>query len=155
MIKINKSNYEYYKGIYKIICELQGKYSQIEPNTDYSPINILINWEKKNESLARKGLSEGLRDSLTGIKYLPKELQAELNNNLIAKKFPSINILTSRIRNLPYKVLEKGKIKNIDEYYVIKEVLLDIEYEITKMQRNELNRIFLSFEQNYKEKNDS
>lgn len=100
-------------------------------------------------------MREGLRDSLTWFKDFPTDLKAELNNSLISKNFPSISILTSQIRNVPKKVLENRKIKNLDEYYVIKEILDDLEYEITKTERTDLNKIFGEFERNYKEKNTS
>ncbi len=155
MIKINKSNYEFYKEIFKVIWEFEAKDRKIDPNADFSPLNVLESWEKESDALARKGLREGLRDSLTGLKHLPIGLRAELNRNLTSKNFPSINVLTSQVRNLPKKVLKKGKIKNLDEYYVIKEVLDDMEYEITELERNELSKIFAEFEKNYKDKNDS
>ena len=138
-----------------MIWEFDAKYRGIDPNVDFSPLNVLESWEKESDSLAKKGLREGLRDSLTGLKYLPDDIKAELNDNLISENYPSINILTSQIINLPKRVLKKGKIKNLDEYYVIKEVLDDMEYEITDSQRAELNRIFVEFERNYNEKNAS
>lgn len=155
MININKSNYEFYKGIFKVIWEIQARYSSMDSNKDFSPLNVLERWEKQNESLAIKGLKEGLRDSLTWLKEFPIDLRTELDENLNSKNFPSINILTSQINNVPNKVLEKGKIKNLDEYYLIKEVLDDVEYEISRSQRAKLNKIFADFERNYKEKNAS
>ncbi len=155
MIKINKSNYEFYKEIFSVIWEFEAKYAKMDTNAEFSPINVLRNWEKESDSLARKGLREGLRDSLTGLKDLPTDLKTELNNNLTSKDFPSLSILTSQIKNLPKKVLDKKKIKNLDEYYVIKEVLDDLEYEITESQRTELSKIFGEFEKDYKEKNAS
>lgn len=155
MIKINKSNYEFYKGVFEVIWKFEAKHNKMYPNADFSPLNVLLNWEKENESLARRGLKEGLRDSLTQLKYLTTELKEELNNDLIFKNYPSINILTSQIRNIPKKVLDKEKIKNLDEYYIIKEVLDDVEYEISESQRRNLNKIFFEFERNYKDKNAS
>ena len=155
MININKSNYEFYKGIFKVIWEIQARYSSMDSNKDFSPLNVLERWEKQNESLAIKGLKEGLRDSLTWLKEFPIDLRTELDENLNSKNFPSINILASQINNVPNKVLEKGKIKNLDEYYLIKEVLDDVEYEISRSQRAKLNKIFADFERNYKEKNAS
>ncbi|MGJ5640529.1 hypothetical protein [Formosa sp. S-31] len=155
MININKSNYEFYKGIFKVIWEIEAKYANMDPNADYSPLKVLESWEKQNLSLARRGLKEGLRDTLTGLKELPTDLISEMNKSLIENNYPSINILTSQIRNVPKKVLEKGKIKNLDEYYVIKEVLDDMDYDISESHRAELNKILEEFEQNYKEKNAS
>lgn len=152
MIKINKTNYEYYKGVFKIIWEFQAKYSKMDPNEEFSPLNVLRNWEKQNDSIARRGLKEGLRDSLTWLNDFPNELKTELNKNLISNNFPSLNILASKIKNVPKKVLEKGKIKNLDEYYVVKEVLDEIDYDITEKERTELNKIFGEFELSHKEK---
>lgn len=138
-----------------MIWEFQAKYYKMDPNVEFSPLNVLRNWEKQSDSLARRGLKEGLRDSLTGLKDLPNELKVELNNNLTSNNFPSLNILTSQIWNVPKKVLDKGKIKDLDEYYVIKEVLDDIDYDITETERTELNKTIGEFELNYKEKNAS
>ena len=155
MLKINKSNYECYKHISKVIWEFQAKCANIDPNLEYSPINVLTKWEKESESLARRGLREGLLDTLTGIKDLPPIYMNELNEKLISKNLTTIGILTSQIRNLPKKVIEKGKIKNLNEYYVIKEVLDDMEYQINESERIELTKIFGDFEKNYNGKNDS
>ena len=152
-MKINKSNYEFYKGVFKVIWEFEAKYAKMDSNAESSPINVLQNWEKESDSLARRGLREGLRDSLTLLKDFPTDLKIELNNSLISKNFPSINILTSQIRNVPKKVLQREKIKNLDEYYIVKEILDDLEYEITETERTDLNKIFGEFERDYKEKN--
>ena len=138
-----------------MIWEFEAKYAKMDPNAEFSPLNVLQNWEKQSDSLARRGLKEGLRDSLIWLNDFPNELKTELNKNLISNNLPSLNILTSKIKNVPKKVLEKGKIKNLDEYYVVKEVLDDIDYNITEIERTELNKIFGKFELNYKEKNAS
>ncbi len=155
MFKINEENYEHYKMIFKVIWEFEERYSSLDLNPEYSPLSVLENWERKSSSLARKGLNEGLRDSLTALKDLPNSSKVELNNELISKKLPSINILISRIKNVPKKVLEKGIIKNLDEYYVVREVLSDVDYEIAASRRKGLNKLLAEFEKNYKEKNAS
>jgi hypothetical protein len=145
-MKINKSNYVFYKGVFKVIWEFQAIYYEMDPNSRTSPINVLESWEKESESIARRGLREGLRDSLTALNHFTDESKIELNNNLISKNFPSINILTSQIRNVPKKVLKNGKIKNLNEYYIIKEILCDLEYEIDESERIDLNKIFEEYE---------
>ena len=42
--------------------------------------------------------------------------------------------------------------ENLEEYYVIKEVLDDMNYEISDSERTNLNKIFAEFENNYREK---
>ena len=97
MIKVNKTNYFFYKEVFKVIWEFEAKYAKMDPDSEFSPIKVLQNWEKESESLARRGLKEGLRDSLTGLKDLPVDLKDELNKNLISKNLPSLNILTSKL----------------------------------------------------------
>lgn len=146
MFKINKDNYDNYKFIYTVIWEFQANLISIDLNPEYSPINILNKWEKESEAKARKGLREGLIDILTGIKDLPNELLIELNLKLTSYKLPTIEILTSQIKNLPAKILSKGIIKNITEYYIIKEVLDDLDYPITNTDKQELSMILFEFE---------
>lgn len=152
MIKINKSNYKFYKEVFKIIWKFEADYTKMDINSDYCPLNILENWEKQSESLARRGLKEGLRDSLIFLKDFPADSKTELNSSLISQNYPSINTLISKIKTIPKKVVEKGKIKNLDEYYIVKEILEDIDCKITESKRNLLNNVFIEFEQNYKEK---
>lgn len=146
MLKINKNNYDLYKEVFAVIWKFEAKDAEIEFNTESSPLNILNNWEKQSESLARKGLKEGLRDSLRSLKYLSEDLKIELNNSLISRKLPSLNILMSQVKNVPKKVINKGEIKNLDEYYIVKEVLDDVEYEILELEREKLTKIFTEFE---------
>ncbi|MBV6880036.1 hypothetical protein NG800_007175 [Epilithonimonas ginsengisoli] len=146
MFKINKGNYDNYKFIFTIIWEFQVDLMNIDLNPEYSPINILNKWEKESEAKARRGLREGLIDTLTGLKDLPNELLIELNLKLTSYKLPTIEILTSQIKNLPAKILSRGIIKNITEYYIIKEVLDDLDYSITDTERQELTIILFEFE---------
>ncbi|KGL59075.1 hypothetical protein [Polaribacter sp. Hel1_85] len=145
-MKINKSNYEFYKKVFKVIWEFQAPYYGMNSYSPTSPINVLESWEKENESIARRGLKEGLRDSLTGLNHFTDESKIELNESLISENLPSLNILTSQIKNVPKRVLKNGKIKNINEYYIIKEILCDLEYEITESERNELNSLYEEYE---------
>ena len=112
-MNINKSNYEFYKRVAEVIWEFQTPYYGMNSNSQTSPINVLKTWEKENESLARRGLREGLRDSLTALNHFTDESKVELNNNLISENLPSLNILLSKIRNVPKKILKKKKSRTL------------------------------------------
>ena len=152
MLKINKDNYEYYKLIFSIIWEFQAECAKIDKNAEYSPINVLNSWEKESTSKAQKGLKEGLNDFLIGIKDLPQNYLEILNSKLSEKELPKIEKLIAYFKNIPQKVLKKGKISNLNEYYIIKEVIDDVNFNISDTQKNELNKIFLDFESNYKKR---
>ncbi len=49
------------------------------------------------------------------------------------------------------KVLKKGKIKNADEYYIIKEIICDLEYEFSNSDREILGKIPVDFETLHRE----
>ena len=151
MISITKDTYSFYKRIFEIIWQFQAQHAHIDPAIDYSPIKVLESWEIKSMSLARRGLKEGLLDVLTHMSYLSNEYKNEITQQLEAENLPPLNVLISKIKDIPKKVLKKGKIKNIDEFYVIKEICDDISYDITDNDRKELNVLLGVFENNYKE----
>ena len=72
--------------------------------------------------------------------------QEELNDQLIANTLPSFNQLISDIKATPQKVLKRGKIKNLDEYYIIKEFLDNQTSDISDLDREQLDRILWTFE---------
>lgn len=150
MLKITDNNYEIYKQIFEIIWVFEAtRLMNIDPNVDYSPIAVLNSWEQRSKSLAKRGLKEGLRDTLTMLLDMPNDLKMELSKQLMEKGLPNLYQLISTIKDTPQKVLKRGKIKNLDEYYVIKEFLVDMSSELSTDDRNRLDSIFFEFENNY------
>jgi antitoxin component of MazEF toxin-antitoxin module len=56
----------------------------------------------------------------------------------------------STIIQIPNKVLKKRKIKNMDEFYVVKEAVDDLSYQISDNDRKELYKLLAEYENNYK-----
>jgi len=147
MLKVTDDNYNDYKNIFDILWQFKAtRILHIDPNVEYSPVIILTSWEKKSKSLAKRGLKEGLRDILTMMLDLPNAMKTELNEELINKGFPSFNQLVSTIKDTPQKVLKRGKIKNLDEYYIIKEFLADQTSDISEVDRQQLDKLLWNFE---------
>jgi len=151
MLKITQENYDEYKKVFEILWQFQAQLFQMDPNVEYSPVNVLSSWEKQNMSMARRGLKEGLRDTMTMILQLPIETRAIINQTLISEGLPGLQKITSEIKDIPNKVLKRGKIKNLDEYYVVKEILDDTDSNISKGDITKLNNLFFEFEKNYSE----
>lgn len=147
MFKITDANYEYYKKIYEVLWIFESILKGIDPNVEYSPIILLSSWEKTNKSLARRGLKEGLRDMLTSLLDLPDNQKEALTKQLKLQELPDFSQLTSLIKNTPQKVLKRGKMKSMDEYYVIKEFLNDQTSDISETDRTQLEKISYDFEQ--------
>jgi hypothetical protein len=147
MFKITEENYEYYKNIAEVIWNFLWKDIPVEIPEDSLPMNVLNRMEQKSKSLARKGLKEGLMDSFHMLKEASAEHIFLLNQELIKSGLENINRLRAFIEQIPVKVLKRGKIKNLDEYYVIKEVVADTAGPgISEEEREQLNKIFGEFE---------
>jgi hypothetical protein len=131
MLSITKENYNIYKRVYEIIWIYQAKSARVDPNSNLSPIKVLEEWEGKSMSLARKGLKAGLSDTVSQMVSLPIEYRNPLDALLLGEGQPSLNKLISLVNNVSDKVLKKGKIRNENEYYIIKEIVNDWGYEIT------------------------
>jgi hypothetical protein len=145
-IKITEINYETYKKVYEIISDhLLKDLIKILPSTA-NPTTVLDEWEVKSKSLARRGLQTGLNDMLSSLKHCPKTILLEINSDLQKLDLPNLESLLNIIDKTITKVLRTKKIKNLDEYYIIKELLDDTNSEISEMDRSNLSKYFLDFE---------
>lgn len=152
-LKINDSNYEYYKSIFEIIVKHKGNVNPLWKRPDVNPVNILNDWEKQNKSIARRGLKEGLKDSISSFKHYFSEYDLDkLNKDLKEKNLPGVRILKSLINDTVSKVLKRKAIKNLDEYYIIKDVVIDQASDINEKDRILLDQYFFDFE--FKSKTD-
>ena len=150
MFKITDDNYQEYKKIFEIIWLVRdnGLRARLNLPPEDSPIVIMSNCEKKSMSLAKRGLKESLRDSLSMLSAIgiPPALINEINVQLAAHNLPTLNKLVATIKDTPAKVLKRGRIKYMDEYYIIKEVICDVDYDISNADRIELEKLFTGFE---------
>jgi len=121
----------------------------IDLHSPNSPVNVVITWEKHNRPLAKRGLKEGLRDALSTVLLLPDAVRSGLNHELVQKRLPGLYRLFSVMRDVPRKVLRTGKIKNQDEYYIIKELLVEINSDVTVDDRTRLEVFLSDFESKY------
>jgi hypothetical protein len=147
MLKITDTNYDLYKKVFIRICEFTLRDFPSRLNAEWSPINVLEQWEKKDKAIAKKGLRIGLADQLGGmINDMPEDDKALLNKKLLEEGLPGLWELISIVKNVPAKVLKRGKINNLDEWYVITEVLSDVDSPLTEEQRIKLGELSGEFE---------
>jgi hypothetical protein len=147
-VKITTDNYDLYKRTFEIIWNQYVILSNLDPHSPHSPIKVLENWETKSQSLARRGLKIGLNDLLTQIPSLPESNKIIINNELESSGLQSLWILLSTVKKVPAKVLKNGKIKSLEEYYFIKEVISDMTFELSEKDREKLDLIVYDFENN-------
>lgn len=143
-IKIDNNNYDTYKKVFSIICK--HTFGQLQLPSEFNPLEILKNWELKSRSLANKGLQAGLNDSLTRVREFPKETYDNIDKELAIEQLPSLMELLGTIQKTINKVLKSKKINNLDQYYIIKEILDDTTFDITITDRENLSIYLMNFE---------
>jgi len=145
-LKIDDSNYEYYKNIFEIISNNIFSGLGADVPEFARPINVLNETEKQSKSLAKKSLKEGLRDSISSLKHYPLSIVDLIDTDLKRNSLPGIRVLQSIVNDTINKVLERKGIKNLDEYYIVKEVLIDQSSEIDEKNKALLDQYFYDFE---------
>ncbi len=145
-IKINKSNYDTYKKVFVILTDYFYKDMQAILPDKVNPVSVLNEWEKKSLTLAKRGIQAGLNDLLSGIHNAPKKSLEEIDSLLISKGLPGLDILLGQVDKTIKKVLKSGKINNEEEYFLIKEKVVNIAGEISKVNRTKLANAMIDFE---------
>jgi hypothetical protein len=145
MLKVTEFNYDHYKRIFEIIWDYTLTHTPgIDP--ELNPINSLNRWEKLNKARAIKGLQLGLHDSISSLRDASDEQKKQLNELLMTADLPSVYNLLTIGQNVPAKVLKRKKIKNIDEYYIITELLSAVDASVSTEDRAKLEAIVSLFE---------
>ena len=98
--------------------------------------------------MAKKALQVGINDLLSSLKDYPNEVLLQINAELAKNGIQNIHPLLKIVEQTIAKVLAKKKIKNIDEYYIIKEIIDDVSSSISEKDRNCLLIYFSDFEIN-------
>lgn len=149
MLKITKDNYDLYKRTFEIIWRYYIGHTKLDPNHLSSPSDVLTNWETKSKSLALRGLKEGINNVLTMISGLPDKNKMDLDNILKSAGLQPLNRLISSVKDIPAKVIKRGKIKNLDEYYIVRDAIADTAYEISETDRQQLEIILFKYENDF------
>lgn len=146
-IQINDTNYSYYKRIYEIIW---SHFKTLFPPEilcdDNDPVSILNTWEQKSKSIAKRGLKTGLQDLVSSIKEFPQELKSSIDNDLAANELPSLRDLQGIVKKTIVRVLTRQKINNLEEFYIVKEEVIDETSDLVDDVRNLLDKLLAEFE---------
>lgn len=111
-----------------------------------NPINVIDEIELKSKSLAKTALQAGLNDILSNLKEYPKQTLEEIDLVLKEDNLPELNSLLDVIQKTINKILKAKKINDVDQYYIIKEVLDTTTSDITEGQRQILSKYLGDFE---------
>ena len=146
MLKITEDNYDEYRKIFDILWKYTEKLQGLKVADEYSPIVILNNWEKSSKSIAKKGLKIGLTDVVTDLMDRPTDTKNEINDYLVSRGLLGFNHLVSIVKNVTQKALKRGRIKNLDEYYIVKEIVCGSNSDVSESEKEQLERMLDDFE---------
>lgn len=152
-LNINIQNYETYKRVFEILWQYKIK---IIPSgelpagfniDELSPIKVLHKWEAESKSKALKGLKAGLPDIISDLAYnaLQEQLSV-LDAELKANHLPGFFEIYSELKDTLQKVLKRQKIKSLEEYYSIVEIVADTTNNLSKNDIDILNGAIVAFE---------
>lgn len=147
MLKITEQNYQQYKRVFEILFSGVFKDLSFQPDNSSHPLSVLSGWEVKSMARAKKGLKLGLQDILMGIAdEVDGEKKSLLNARLRKEGLPGLGELIAQVKNIPEKVLKRGSIRNTAEWYAIKELLDNVDSDISEADRAKLELISATFE---------
>ncbi|MBK6755322.1 MAG: hypothetical protein IPH53_16145 [Flavobacteriales bacterium] len=144
---INKDNYEKYKEVSRILFEeiFPPTYWAAKP-PEAHPTNVLERWEREKPGIVKRALKEGLRDAVSMLEDCPPEVIKKIDQRLSAADLPSVSHLRSVVRDTLGKVLKRGQVKNLDEFYVVKEILDNVDSDLPALDRERLSKAMFEFE---------
>lgn len=149
--KVTEENYGKYKKVFEIIWRHQ--LISINPilanaSSHIMPNEVLNRWEDADINLAIKGLNVGLRDVLTNINHHRAETLEAMDADLNKNGLPSLRKLIALVRNHAQKAIKRGRIKNQKEYYILMEVMNDLDSGLSEDEVPIINNLLLEFEKN-------
>lgn len=92
------------------------------------------------------GMKQGVADQLEMTRDLPQEVVKRADEFLVAAGAVSLTDMRRRVWRVIPKVLERGTIRTLDEFYVVKNVLDDNGDDLSNDERARLNTMRFEFE---------
>lgn len=89
----------------------------------------------------RSGLMSGINDLLHMSDSFNYETWRGVNERLVAKGLPSLEKLQVMLRQKHLRILKRGRIRDEEEYYIVQDILADLDFDVTAEQRVALERM--------------
>ena len=121
---------------------------------DTDPVSTLNRWEQKSMSIAKRGLKAGLQDFISSIKEFPEDLKSSIDNDLTANGLPDLKDLQGVVKTTIARVLKRKKINSLEEFYIVKEEVIDKTTDLVGDVRSILDKLLTEFEISKNKKND-
>ncbi len=146
MLKITSDNYLFYKQIAEVIWKFISAKNPYTIPEEADPVNRLNKLESESQAKARTGLRLMLDDLFSMQDDASPEQREALEGELRKAGLPSLSELLAEVKQVPAKVLKRGKIRNEREWYVITELLSRTNAPISAAEREKLGQLSVTFE---------
>ena len=113
---------------------------------ELSPLHALKQFEDKSSSIARRSLQIGLSDAIAALKDVSADTLKKVDNELKSLNLPTLAELMNAQKNIVQKVLTNRRIKTMHQFYVIAELMCDVDSQLTENTRLLLNKYISDFE---------
>ena len=107
----------------------------------------------KSKTIAKRGLKTGLQDLISQIKEFPKDLKIAIDADLLQNNLPTLKELQGVSVKIIERVLKRQQIRTLEEFYVIKEEVIDLNSNLTTENRMLLDKCLTEFEFSKRDKN--
>lgn len=146
-LKIDNSNYAVYKSVFEILSRHLTQGMVLSP--DAEPVTVLNKIEKEKPSVAARSLKMGISDSIAWLKHQPAAFEP-IDKALREKKLPHLSKLIAAVNDTINKVLRRGIVRNLQEYYIVAETLSDVENGLGENDNYRLSELLRDFEKKKK-----
>lgn len=92
------------------------------------------------------GMKQGINDTLTMAKWWPVEDRKKIEEALAARGLPSLRKMDAGLKKKHQRILARGHIKNHEEFYIVAEILSDLNFEVSEEDRSRLSAISNAYE---------
>ena len=89
-------------------------------------------------SPSRAGTTQVINDMLSVAKWWSTDTRNAVESAFKAKKLPSLRKLEATLRKKHRRILARGHIKDDDEFYIVAEILSDMDFDISDPERSAL-----------------
>ena len=107
----------------------------------------------KSKTIAKRGLKIGLQDLISQIKEFPKDLKIAIDADLLQNNLPTLKELQGVSVKIIERVLKRQQIRTLEEFYAIKEEVIDLNSNLTTENRLLLDKCLTEFEFSKRRKN--
>ncbi len=99
----------------------------------------------------KSGFKMALNDTLSMASHFEAAQRLAVQRRLAAAGLPQLELLLAMLRRKHEKIVQRGRVRNEEEYYLVREILSDLDYPISDEARGELGRLAAEFEPKHRE----